>query len=530
MQRDLHSLARDRFDLVVVGGGIYGAAMAWEASLRGLGVALIEQGDFGAATSANSLKVIHGGFRYLQSFDFSRVRLSLNELAILLKIAPHLVSPLACLLPTKGLGKQGRPALAAALALYNLLNQQDNLGGRLVSRQEATRLFPAFDALGGSGGALWHDGLAHDSERLPLSYLLGAADLGAQLANYTQMTGLVREDGQTAGVTAKDILSGDELEVRGRVVALACGPWGGRAAGLHWPRPALATALNLLVDKELCRCAVALRSPLGREADPVCGGHRFIVMVPWQGRTMLGTAYQLFDGDPARARPTSADLLSLLGEFNAACPELGLAPEDISFYHWGVMPLARPGAAPNGGGLAAKRRIEMHEGMLMVTGSKYTTARAVAVEAVDRACALLGGAVPPSRSHEQPVWGGETLDEAVLAGLPRKSAEHLKRQYGSQAGQVSALAGDAPALLKPLAADTPVLGCEVLQAVEHEMALKLRDVALSRTVLGKAGRPSHGALAAASRLMASRLGWNEARQEREMAQVTGRYSLLEELA
>ncbi len=530
MQRDLHSLARGKFDLVVVGGGIYGAALAWDASLRGLGVALIEQNDFCSATSANSLKLIHSGFRYLQSLDLGRVRLSLDELAVLLKIAPHLVSPMPCLLPTKGLGKQGRPALSVALSLYNILNTHNNLGGHLVSSQEAVELFPAFAGLGGSGGALWHDGLAHDSERLPLSYLLGAAELGAKLVNYARVTGLIQEQGRTVGVEVIDRLGGDEFQVQGKVVLLACGPWGGEAAGMSWLAPALSTALNLVVERELCKCTVALRSPLGRQADPVCGGHRFIFMVPWQGRTMLGTAYRLYEGDPGQAEPTRDDLLSLLGEFNTACPELDLAPAEVSFYHWGVMPLARPGAKPNGGGLAAKRRIEVRGDLLMVTGSKYTTARAVAAEAVDQACVLMGGAISPSRSHEQPVWGGERLDQtAALAGLAPGSAQHLKRQYGSRAGQVAALAGDDPALLKTLAPDTPVLGCEVAQAVEHEMALKLSDVVLSRTVLGKAGRPSHEALKAAAGLMAGRLGWDEARQEQEMAEVFERYRLLEDL-
>lgn len=529
MQRDLHSLASGNFDLVIVGGGIYGAAAAWEAALRGLEVALLEQGDFIGATSANSLKLIHGGFRYLQSADLARVRLSLNELAILIKVAPHLVSSQPCLLPTRGLGKQGRLAMSLALALYNMLNKHKNLGGRLVSRQEVAQMFPACHVPGLSGGALWHDGLVHDSERLPLSYLLGAAERGAMTANYTQALDLLRDNGRAAGVRARDLLSGGELEVRGRMVLLAAGPWGGRLAGLSWPQPALASALNLVVRRELCRTTVALRSPLGRDKDPVCGGHRFIFMVPWQGRTLLGTSYRLHGGEPEPSRPSLQDLTSLLDEFNQACPGLSLTPADICFYHWGLLPLARPGRAPVGGGLAAKRRLVQQAGAMVVTGAKYTTARAVACEAVDRACGLLGRPERGQYSAEQPVWGGQPGDEAPLAGLPAASAAHLRSQYGGQAGAVAALAGGEAGLGEPLAPDTPVLGCEVVQAIEKEMALKLADVTLRRTVLGKAGRPSPEALQRACGIMASRLGWDQDRQEREMAEALAPYRLLEEL-
>ncbi|MEW5911774.1 MAG: FAD-dependent oxidoreductase [Thermodesulfobacteriota bacterium] len=529
MLRDLPSLAQERYDLVIVGGGAYGAAAAWEASLRGVSVALLEQGDFAAATSANSLKLIHGGFRYLQSLDLTRLRLSLNELAILCRIAPHLVAPQPCLLPTKGLGKQGRPALAMAIALYNLLNQHKNLRGRLVSRQEVGRLFPACPLPGVSGGALWHDGLAQDSERLPLSYVLGAAQRGARAANYLQATDLLRQGGRLAGVTVRDQLGGDEFAVQGRVVMLASGPWGGQVAGQSWPRPALATALNLVVNRDLCRTTVALRSPLGRLEDPVCGGHRFIFMVPWRGRTLLGTAYRLSLGQPGSDGPKGPEILALLQEFNEACPELDLTPEDVCFYHWGLLPLAQPGRAPAGGGLAVKRRILEQPGLVQVIGAKYTTARAVACEAVDRACAQLGRPHKAQLSAQEPVWGGAPGPEADLAGLPLASAAHLRVQYGGQAGAVAALAQGRPELLAPLAPDTPVLGCEVLQAVDHEMALTLADVSLRRTMLGKAGRPSDQALRAACAIMAPRLGWDQARQERELDQALAPYRILQEV-
>ncbi|MBU1276648.1 MAG: FAD-dependent oxidoreductase [Proteobacteria bacterium] len=528
MQREINSLGQGQWDLVVVGGGIYGAAAAWEAARRGLGVVLLEAGDFGGATSANSLKVIHGGFRYLQSMDLARVRLSAAELVGLMLIAPHLVSPLPCLVPTKGLGKQGRPAFAVALAIYNYLTGHEKLRGKLLGKAETVSRCGLCLPEGFSGGVLWHDGLVHDSERLSLSYVLSASELGAQVANYARVIGLLSEGGRTAGVRVRDELNGQEMEVRGKVVLSTAGPWALELFGQADQPPALASALNLVVRRSLGSTAVGLRSLTSRADDPVCGGRRFMFMVPWHGHTLLGTAYRVWQGPARPAGPSHGELLALLDEFNAACPELELTPGDIAFYHWGLVPLEQPGKTPVGGGLASKRRLLERPGLIAVSGAKYTTARAVAAEAVARACAQLGQPAP--ELPLAPLWGGEP-EEAVLPGeLSTQAAAHLRAQYGSRAGEVAGRAGGDADLLGPLAPDTPVLGCEVVQAVEAEMAQHLADVSLRRTVLGKMGRPSDQALSAAADIMAARLGWDQERREAEMAQALKPYAILEGLA
>jgi len=251
-------------------------------------------------------------------------------------------------------------------------------------------------------------------------------------------------------------------------------------------------------------------------------------MVPWHGHTLLGTAYRLWPSQAKPAGPNREEMLALLDEFNAACPELELTPGDISFYHWGRVPLEVPGKAPVGGGLASKRRLLERPGLVTVSGAKYTTARAVASEAVARACAQLGQEAP--ELPLEPVWGGEERQAAMPAGLAPDAAAHLKAQYGSRAGEVAAMAGGDAALLSPLSPDTPVLGCEVVQALEAEMARHLADVSLRRTVLGKMGRPSEQALGAALDIMADRLGWDQARREAELAQALKPYEILEGLA
>jgi len=527
MQRVVHNLGLEPWDLVVVGGGIYGAAALWEAARRGLKALLLDAGDFGAATSANSLKTIHSGFRYLQNLDLDRLRISSGELNNLLAMAPHLVSAMPCVVGTRGLGKQGRPAFAVALALYNRLIKNDKLRGRLMGKDEARALLAACPPPGLSGGAQWREGVVADSERLTLAYTQSAVDQGARAANYVRATDLLREGERIIGVSARDELAGHELEIRSEVVILTAGAHGAALLGSPEPAPALASALNLVVRPKLSEALLGLRSLSDAKADPVCGGRRFMFMVPWQGRSLLGTAYRVWPDGPRPDGPRASDLLDLLAEFNLACPGLELMPQDISFYHWGLVPLAAPGRGPAGGGLATKRRIEEKQGVILVSGAKYTTARAVAAEAVGRACAQLGR--PDPEPPLEPLWGGEAQGDGLPSDLAAETADHLRARYGSRAGEVAALAGDDASLLKPLAPDTPVLGCEVAQAVEAEMAVRLTDVSLRRTGLGKAERPSNAALEAAAKIMAQRLGWDDQTQDEEIARALEPYKVLEEL-
>ncbi|HKH84267.1 MAG TPA: FAD-dependent oxidoreductase, partial [Gemmatimonadales bacterium] len=200
MRRDLPRLGNTTFDLLVVGAGIYGACAAWDASLRGLSVAVVDQDDFGAATSANSLRIVHGGLRYLGRADFSRMMESIRERSTLLRIAPALVQPLKVLVPTYGVGTRGRVAYAAALALNDLASFGRNRhlepesripGGRIVSRSECLGLFPWFKRQGLSGGALWHDAQLQHPERLVLSFLQSASRIGAVPVNYLRVDRLL---------------------------------------------------------------------------------------------------------------------------------------------------------------------------------------------------------------------------------------------------------------------------------------------------------------------------------------------------
>ncbi len=547
MQRDLTRMSEIEHDLVVVGAGIHGAAAAWEAARRGLSVALVERGDFGGATSANSLKVLHGGFRYLQSADIGRLRLSRAETLNLLGLAPHLTRPLPCLLPLHGRGKESPLLMGLATSLFNLLSGDSTRGLARSHVLPPARLVPGRDLglwaapellAGAQAGALWYDGLVLDSERLALAFIRSAVKLGALAANYAPARGLELAGHRVAGVWVEDLEAGGRHLLRAKAVLASAGAWTNPLCGIAEPSPRLALAYNLVLARESGPAAVAVRSPSGPEDDPVCGGGRYMFMAPWRGHTLLGTSYRAWDQEPDQARPQAAHLDALLAEFQAACPQLKLSAREVTFFHWGLLPLAQPGRVPAGGGLASRPLIWDHasrggpQGLFSLRPVKFTTARALAQRAVEMVCRHLGRGQAPSRGLDGFLWGGGPLpaqDEEIMSALSSAKAAHLVEEYGNAAAEVAGLGLDDPELRQPLSPESPYLGCQVAHAVRREMALRLSDLVLRRASLGKAGQPSSEALEAASRIMARELGWDEARRQSEVKQVRAVYAPLAQL-
>lgn len=405
MQRDLNRLAETAHDLLIVGGGIHGACAAWDAALRGLSVALVERDDFGAATSGNSLRIIHGGLRYLARGDLPRMRESIRERSVLLRIAPRLVRPLPVLVPTRGAGTQGRLALGTALCLNDALSLTRNRRldpahrlphGRLLSRRECLRLFPGFEAKDLTGGALWYDAQMDHPERLTLSFVQAAAGRGAAVANYVEVERFLTEAGWVRGVQARDRSTGRGFEVRARLVLITAGPWTGALVELAGGRPVGATpghavALNLVIARRLAEVAVGVRSPSGPREDPVCGGNRFLFLTPQGETTLLGTWYAVDQGGDERAT-VERGAEALLHEFNAACPALRLSPDDVVRRQWGRLPLkagvepGRPQALAERARVVNHRESDGRHGLFSVEGTKYTTARRVAERVVDAIC------------------------------------------------------------------------------------------------------------------------------------------------
>jgi len=534
MKRDLARLDRGEFDILVIGGGIHGAAAARAAAARGLLAALIEKDDFGAATSANSLKIIHGGLRYLQRADLAKVRDSVRARREIFRRFPHLVAPLPCVLPTRGRGLRSRPAMAAALLLNDLLSADRNLGvapacrlprGKTISLAELRRRAPQLADGRASGGALWHDGIALDTERLVLELVLDAAAAGAAVANRVRAVSFLRRGNRVEGVLARDEISGASLEIRARVTINAAGPWLGefeRQLSAGGNPPGLTKAINIVVDRPIFGdTAVGVEARLGG---------RLFFFVPWRGGTMIGTLYLPHDGPAGSCAVTAQDLATMVGEVNRVHPAARLLPEEVRFAHAGLLPLTPgPGAPGTEETRLLKRprvidaaRESGIEGLVSVLGIKYTTGMTVGTRAVALAAGKLGraGARPSGTPRRAPEPGSAPL------GIDPALAERLARTYGGAAASIFRDLTGNPSHSARIAPDQPTTAAEILHAVREEMAHSLADVVLRRTPLGTSGHPGSAALAAGASVLAAELGWDAARREREIGLVEAHYRRL----
>ncbi|HEX2218970.1 MAG TPA: FAD-dependent oxidoreductase [Gemmatimonadales bacterium] len=497
MRRDLSRLEGTEHDLLVIGGGIQGACIAWDAALRGLRVALVERDDFGAATSANSLRIVHGGLRYLARGDFPRMRESIRERSALLRVAPGLVEPLPVLIPTGPPGIPPKAALGAALALTHLLSLRRNRhlhpsrripAGRVLSRAECVRMLPALETTAIDGGALWFDARMARPERLTLAFVASAASAGAAVANYAEVEEFEVAADAIRSATVVDRLGGTRLTVTARQVVIAAGPWtedlarrAGRQGGPAGGPPRQALAMNLVIGRRLGEAAVGLRAGASSREDPGGSGARFLFLAPQARSTLLGTWYEVADvEDPEAALDRGEEFL--LAECNRTCPGLDLSRTDVVARQWGRLPL-KAGLESGPPTLLAERpRVLGAErpgplNLLTVEAVKYTTARAVAEDVVDAVLASMGLRPRACRTAETPLVGGE---------LPQGEPAPLAQR--------------------------------ILRAATEEMAETLSDVVFRRTELGDP-RPDERGVRLAARIVGDARGWDEQRRMAEEAMV-----------
>ena len=533
MQRDLTGLADTAVDVVVVGAGIYGALAAWEAARRGLAVALIDRGDFGGATSFNSLKTLHGGLRSLQSLNLAQMRLFIRERRAMARMAPHLVDPLPFCVPTYRHPTRNAVALRVALAITDAVGHDRNdgvdddelrlPGGRVVSAAECLRLNPLVDAAGVTGGAVWHDYQMRQAERITVSAVRSAADAGARVANDVEALALTMRDGRVAGLDVRDRRTGTSFHIATRAVLNAAGPWAGALAstltGGRSTAPALqlSRAMNLVVP----RCT-------GTHA---CGGvveGRYLFIVPWRDVSIVGTSHDPHDGDADALHGTAAHAAALLRDAQTAFPRAGLTAGAVRLVHRGLLPMV----SASGSSVAllkesavADHARDGHPGLVSIFSVRYTTARHTAAAAVAQVSHYLGHTAPPAAAPARMTSAafGSVRDLVAdarrrdLDGTTADTRERLARAYGSHWTEVAALIAADQGVAAPLSAACPVTRAEVLHAARHECGASLGDVLLRRTGAGAAGHPGPEAVAAAADVLAQELGWDTARVARDTA-------------
>ncbi len=538
MTRDLGRLSGETFDILVIGAGIYGAAIAWDAAQRGFSVALVDRGDFGGAASANSLKTVHGGLRSLQRGALAEVRLFVRERRALLRIAPHLVTPLSFVVPTSRHPVRNRTIMRVALALNDLIAHDRNRdllpsrqlhSGRLLSRDEVLAIAPELDGSHVTGGASWCDAQMRNSERLVLAFVASAARAGAAIANHAAVDRLLRDNGRVVGALVRDGIGGDTFEVRARLTINAAGAWAAALTGEATSRPAAALLPSL---------SRALNIVTRRPASgPAVGGlseGRFFFKVPWRGLTMYGTSHDPFEAPPENARPSREPVEALLRDINRAFPGAPVAIDEVSLVHWGLLPSV-PSRGPHvqlaKTSIVREHRAEGVDGLVTVIGVRYTTARQTAQEAVDIAATRLGRTAAACRTAVTPLAGGEFEDEDGLAAAARRGwaeapaadVARLVRTYGSRVEELLPLLAE-PGGSEALSATCPVTVAEVRHATRTELALTLADAILRRTEAGSAGHPGAEAAARAAAVMAQELGWSPARQAAEIDALAACYA------
>lgn len=542
MERKIDRLSSRTHDILIVGGGIYGCTLAREAALRGLSVAIVDKSDFCSATSANSLKIIHGGIRYLQQFDLPRLRQSVKERRTIMRIAPHLIHPLLCAMPTSGSGMKSRAAMFCGLLANRILSLDRNNGlppekqigpGRLGSRAEWLALAPDLADPRFTGVGFWEDAYAYNTERLATAFLKAAARAGTEAANYTEVTGFLRNGREITGVTAVDRETGKLLQIHARCTVVNTGPWTRHTLDLldekvAFPDFKLALTLNIVLRRQLS-ATHAMGIPAYRAGWK---RGRLYFFVPWRGRTMIGTHMRLHQGNPDTARVSAEDLAAFLSILNMAHPGARITQPDVSFVQAGLLPAKNQDVGAdeepellNHFTIVDHAAADGMKGLLTVLGVKYTTARDVAERTLTALARHLGRTLPAVNNETEALPGGDCPDlhwllvEAEAAGFSADMARHLVYNYGTEFRDVIRLGARDNALLRPLGHTMPILGAEVLYAVRQEMARTLADVVLRRTDLGSAGLPDESVLRKVALLMANELHWDPARIEREIAEL-----------
>jgi glycerol-3-phosphate dehydrogenase len=520
-------MERDSFDMIVVGGGITGAGVALDAASRGYSVALVEKQDFAAGTSSRSSKLVHGGLRYLQNFDLGLVREALLERSLLVKLAPHLVRPLPMIVPAFE-GKRPDRLTGVGLNMYDVMSwrrgrdeseEWSPARHRTIDGPEVVEYLPSLAQREPTAGYLFYDCQTDDS-RLVLTVLGEAERFGAVIANRCEVTGLVERGGRATGVLVRDVLRGGEFELAGENVVNATGVWADRIRPEELYREEEVPVIRPSRGTHVTLPPASLDVRAG--AIVPAGGGRTVFVLPWLGRTLVGTTDNDYEGSVEHVPPAEEDVAYLLTAVNDFFGT-SLGAGDLSGAYAGVRPLISTGDPKKSVDISRKAELyETSSGLVTITGGKLTTWRRMAKLAVDRVVEREGRDAP-CRTDE--IQLGMPVDPDALpeaAGVDEESRVHLACRYGHAANLVMRMAAAEPRLAARISPDLPDIVAEAAFAADAEQAHTVADVLLRRTRLGltdarRLCEPGAGGPRVVAEAMAGQLDWDEARLERELA-------------
>lgn len=522
--RDLAALADRPLDVLVVGGGIVGAGAALDAATRGLRVGLVERDDIAVGTSSRSSRLIHGGLRYLEQYRFGLVREALTERSRILHLAPHLVTIQPLLFPLFGLPGATRAFYQAGMTLYDVLGARKDGGWhRHLSVPAVVGLAPAIRRERLRGGLLFHDGVEDDA-RYTLAVARSAREDGATIVTRVRAESLIEDDGRVVGARVRDALDGADVDVRARVVIDATGVWGADPSS---PLSGGSTRLlpsrgaHLVVPRERIPSEVGLtiRVP-----------GKVVFLVPWPHFWLVGTTDAPYDGPIDRPTAGGDEVDELLAAVNHVL-DVGLTRADVVGTYAGLRPLIAPSDGSTVTASREHRVVVEGNGLVRVSGGKYTTYRLMAEQTIGAALGVLGerAAARPTGTVRRRLVGAadrSALDGVAAsivssAGLAPAVAARLVARHGTEAPDVVAL-GRELGLLGRLVEGEEHLEVEVAWAARHEFALSIDDV-LARRMRLVQELPDRGASIAprVAAILGAELGWDEGRQASEVAWFLG---------
>lgn len=541
MKRLFDNIIDNHYDIIVVGGGISGVSVAYEAATRGLKVALFEKGDFGEATSAATSKLIHGGLRYLKNLEFGLVRESLTERKVLENIAPNFVYPLPFMVPSYRNHKGNKLTLFLGMVLYDLLSLDKAWTWdktkklplhKTISAKRTKNLEPCVKQVSLNGSSIYYDCQNINPERLTLEILKSAIHLGTCAANYAKVSSFIKEDNRVKGVHVIDLLNNSQHSFTADIVVNCTGPWTDivlntasneenkqhhilRSEGIH------------IITKKLCfNHAVLMMTKEGRH----------VMLIPWRDHSIIGTTDKEYTGNPDDYKVTKESILELLEEFNSNYGTEKLKYEDIEFAYGGLRPLVDNQAEAS---YQSSRKYEIYDntndgldGLITVEGGKYTTSRKLASHVMKKVAKKLKRNLGKSTTNKKylinsDIKNMESFIRQLVLRYPMFSEatiNYVGRNYGLQCHTIFRLAMYEKPLSQVLTHDGEILA-EVVYVIKKEMAYTLEDIFFRRTGIGTLGYPGDNIFNVVVETAKKYFNWDDKKTQEEVNSVMKRFSL-----
>lgn len=547
LNRFIENYSGETFDILVIGGGITGAGVAYDAASRGLSVALVEKQDFGCATSAATSKLIHGGLRYLAHGEFHIVRESLRERRVLENIAPNLVYPIPIFIPCYNKGVTKYTGLVrAGMVLFDLLSYDKSRTWdeskkipphRTLPPEKAVELEPVLPKEGLKRVFCYYDCASLFPERLTLAFIKSAVKHGADVSNYCKVEAFVfskDNEKKIEGVKVKDLITNREIELKSKLTINCGGPWADLILDSVNINSAVkrirrSEGIHVITRKLLNHYMIAM----------MVKKEKHFFLIPWRGHTLIGTTDKEYVGNPDEYKVTKQAIVELLETVNDALQGTErIEYKDVLHAYGGLRPLVEDSAKSSHG---ASRKYEIHdnakdglEGLITVEGGKYTTSRNLAQNVLKMVSAKLNLPEKKTMTDCVPLAGCEIKDinhfieemKKEYKDFSEKTVECLARYYGNECRQVFALARENNSLAEIINNDGEI-PAQAVYAVREEMARTLKDILFRRTGIGTLGNPGDEVIARMADLAARELHWDEARKTKEINEAKESFKLPE---